>query len=76
MTAHERWLLAICMDCTPKLPQPFLEWDRLTAWAVAHIDGTGHRVLLSTQEREVPTRCPFTHSHTRDWCGYETCREA
>lgn len=21
-------------------------------------------------------RCPYTHSHTRAWCGVPTCREA
>ncbi len=20
--------------------------------------------------------CPFTHAHTRDWCGHEGCRES
>lgn len=20
--------------------------------------------------------CPFTHSHTRHWCGYSTCRDS
>ena len=21
-----------------------------------------------------PTPCPFTHSHTREWCGHSGCR--
>jgi len=20
--------------------------------------------------------CPYTHAHTRNWCGYDTCRES
>lgn len=27
-------------------------------------------------EIDARTSCPFTHSHTRDWCGYEGCRES
>lgn len=22
-----------------------------------------------------PNPCPYTHAHTRHWCGYEECRE-
>lgn len=22
------------------------------------------------------TTCPYTHSHTKSWCGYEDCRES
>lgn len=25
---------------------------------------------------EPPARCPFTHAHSRHWCGYSTCRES
>jgi hypothetical protein len=25
---------------------------------------------------ELPEKCPFTHSHTRHWCGYDTCRDS
>lgn len=25
--------------------------------------------------RDLP-KCPYTHAHTRHWCGYEGCREA
>lgn len=21
-------------------------------------------------------QCPYTHSHTRHWCGYDTCRDS
>lgn len=21
-------------------------------------------------------RCPYTHAHTRHWCGYERCRDS
>ncbi len=26
--------------------------------------------------REVIRECPFTQSHTREWCGYSECRES
>lgn len=26
--------------------------------------------------REVVRECPFTQSHTREWCGYSECRES
>jgi hypothetical protein len=25
--------------------------------------------------REVVRECPYTHSHTRKWCGFSECRE-
>jgi hypothetical protein len=24
----------------------------------------------------VESECPYTHSHTREWCGYKECRES
>jgi hypothetical protein len=24
----------------------------------------------------VSVKCPYTQSHTRDWCGYSECRES
>lgn len=29
------------------------------------------RYVVVAQE----SKCPYTHSHTRYWCGYDTCRE-
>jgi hypothetical protein len=26
--------------------------------------------------REVIRECPYTHSHTRNWCGYSECRKS
>lgn len=23
-----------------------------------------------------PAKCPYTHAHTKHWCGYEGCRES
>ncbi|MCA1839948.1 MAG: hypothetical protein LC723_06415 [Actinobacteria bacterium] len=34
-----------------------------------HDDASDHR-------RYAPGVCPFTHSHTREWCGYAGCRES
>lgn len=33
----------------------------------------GRVVLIVSDARE---RCPYTHSHTRAFCGYESCRES
>lgn len=29
---------------------------------------------LAEELANVP-KCPYTHAHTRHWCGYEGCRE-
>lgn len=26
--------------------------------------------------KEIVRECPFTQSHTREWCGYSECRES
>lgn len=28
------------------------------------------------QERQPKPQCPYTHAHTREWCGYVGCRES
>lgn len=25
---------------------------------------------------DAPGECPYTHAHTRHWCGYSTCRDS
>lgn len=36
--------------------------------------------LLKEHEEEMAKKaepeCPYTHPHTRHWCGYETCRDS
>lgn len=27
-------------------------------------------------ELDAYPKCPYTHGHTRHWCGYEGCRES
>ena len=41
---YPRWFLAVCLDCTPILPQPFLTPEARDQWAAIHRSGTGHRV--------------------------------
>jgi hypothetical protein len=48
----EMFYLAICQDCTPVLPQPFLDFKERARWTKAHRDGTGHVVTYE----ETPTR--------------------
>lgn len=35
--------------------------------------------LLKEHEEEMAKttepECPYTHAHTRHWCGYDTCRD-
>lgn len=47
-------------------------------WRVV-VDGTHASVarpVIQWPDDETPGPCPFTHSHTRHWCGYVTCRES
>ena len=43
------WYLAICLDCTPVLPQPFSIEQERDDWLDAHVAGTGHDVKAITQ---------------------------
>lgn len=52
MSHSERWYLAVCQDCTPVLPQPFTDPGERTDWATTHNVATGHRVLLTVEERQ------------------------
>ena len=42
-------------------------WDR--GYGMGHDDATD-LVRYDTG------KCPYTHSHTREWCGYAGCRES
>ena len=37
--------LAICLHCTPVLPQPFYDQHKRDEWTEAHEDATGHGVV-------------------------------
>jgi hypothetical protein len=49
----ETWYLAICLDCTPLLPQPFLQREAREEWATIHVIMTGHHVAYLTQIRRL-----------------------
>lgn len=41
--------------------------------------GLGYESAVGVIKREVgipEESCPYTHAHTRHWCGYDTCRES
>lgn len=41
-----------------------------------YTESTTHPSLENdTSTIEDVYECPYTFSHTRTWCGYETCRE-
>ena len=69
---HETWYLAVCMDCTPTLPQPFTTESQRNEWATSHIRATGHRV-----EFEVETRSTYVFVNLTSVERYEfelTCQ--
>jgi hypothetical protein len=39
----------------------------------AKLDGWSHVAKFDLCEEH---SCPFTHAHTRHWCGYPFCRES
>ena len=47
--------IAECMDCRPRLPQPFRDGDTAgrDTWAKAHSNGTGHTVITYHEPFEV-----------------------
>jgi hypothetical protein len=57
------------------LPKDFEHWDYMEQ--VLWKDGVSStlQALEMDKVHEKP-ECPYTHSHTRFWCGYDTCRES
>lgn len=49
----EVWYLALCQDCEPLAPQPFVAPDPRDAWAERHHEATHHTVkrLLEVRVR-------------------------
>lgn len=43
--------LALCQDCRPLLPTPFLNEDERDLWVEKHVEGTGHAVLILEERR-------------------------
>lgn len=42
-------------------------WDQ--AYAEGFQDAQG---MVKAEKND----CPYTHSHTKEWCGYDGCRES
>lgn len=47
------WHLAICLTCTPLLPQPFSDSSSRDDWSTAHKQATGHDVRHIQQDQSV-----------------------
>lgn len=47
------WYLAVCLDCTPILPQSFTVRQDRDGWAGQH-ETTGHAVALAVQYDTLP----------------------
>ena len=45
----ETTYLAICNDCTPKLPMPFDAYWKADNWAGEHSGATGHGVTIAVE---------------------------
>lgn len=54
----ETWFLAICRDCTPRLPQPFWSPREADRWARAHARGTRHTVERIDQHPSIDRTTP------------------
>lgn len=49
MPADATWYLAVCLGCTPLLPQPFSGSAARNTWASGHRQATGHTVAIIDQ---------------------------
>ena len=49
MPDTDTWYLAVCLGCTPLLPQPFSNPGERATWAGTHEHATGHVVAIINQ---------------------------
>jgi len=54
--AERDWLIAVCFDCSPVLPQPFAHEPERHQWATAHAQATSHDVRIGREHRDVGLR--------------------
>lgn len=50
-----------------------LAYALISIWDKGYNEGYSDAVEFVKPEKP---KCPFTHSHTREWCGYPDCRES
>lgn len=58
--------------------------DRVIGYAVGEaLQKVARQIASAFSEEEDPDadqfmggECPYTHSHTRNWCGYRDCRRS
>lgn len=57
-----------------------LAYRLVSIWDQGYNEGfSDAREMVEREERNsiLPyAECPYTHSHTKEWCGYERCRES
>ena len=46
MPEPRTWYLAVCLECTPRLSQPFTDEAARDTWAAQHEETAGHGVAL------------------------------
>jgi len=62
----------------PQLESDAAEYERAKEFAKLFRETYKHVRIVKWVggNRQVVTECPFTQSHTREWCGYPECRES
>jgi hypothetical protein len=50
-----------------------LAYALISIWDKGYNEGYSDAMDFVKPEKP---KCPFTHSHTREWCGYPDCRES
>ena len=63
----------------PQLESDTAEYERAKVMATVFREFYQHVRVVKINPgglREVVRECPFTQSHTREWCGYSECRES
>lgn len=57
------------------LPKDFENWNYMEQ--ILWKDGVSSTIqALSMYKVDKKPECPYIYSHTRFWCGYDTCRES
>jgi hypothetical protein len=77
---HTPWTLADLTEqefdrvteALEQLDHPRAKWLIEVVWAVSET-GDG---IYDRDNLELLDTCPYTHAHTRHWCGHLLCRDA
>lgn len=51
-----------------------LAYELVKIWDQGYNEGFSDAV--NTPQPDSENKCPYTHSHTKEWCGYDNCRKS